>query len=357
MLNEAQLLKNLESGAVPKLRELLAEVPAIKVREVFREVKTNDQVIDIVVDLFAGDLRRKLVCEFRANGQPRNVRFALMQLRDYVAHIGEGAVPVFIAPYLSPEARALCQAMGAGYLDFEGNARIVFDGVFIERTVPHTPPADRRELRSLFKPKSAQVLIALLEDPQRAWRVTELAAAAQVSVGHVSNIRAGLLDREWGRVSASGLSLSEPNALLNAWRDAYRQPAGHRLARYSPLHGKELEKIVRDLRINMTAGQLALASFSAARWLAPYAKTTTEYFYVDAIGADLLAEALKLTSPAMGENVVVFVPKDEGMFRNTLEPAPGAVCTGLVQTYLDLAIAGERGREAADHLRQERLRW
>jgi hypothetical protein len=33
------------------------------------------------------------------------------------------------------------------------------------------------------------------------------------------------------------------------------------------------------------------------------------------------------------------------------------VCTSPVQTYLDLAAAGERGQEAADHLRQERLQW
>ncbi|MDA4631000.1 hypothetical protein NZA98_07735, partial [Escherichia coli] len=32
-------------------------------------------------------------------------------------------------------------------------------------------------------------------------------------------------------------------------------------------------------------------------------------------------------------------------------------CTSSVQTYLDLAIAGERGAEAADHLRKEKLSW
>jgi hypothetical protein len=49
--------------------------------------------------------------------------------------------------------------------------------------------------------------------------------------------------------------------------------------------------------------------------------------------------------------------KDHGLFRNTVEPVPGAICTSPVQTCLDLAAAGERGREAAEHLRRERLRW
>lgn len=40
-----------------------------------------------------------------------------------------------------------------------------------------------------------------------------------------------------------------------------------------------------------------------------------------------------------------------------IEPAPGIICTSAVQTYLDLAQAGERGGEAAKHLRLERLDW
>jgi hypothetical protein len=30
-----------------------------------------------------------------------------MQLRDHIAHLGEGAIPLLMAPYLSPEAQAL----------------------------------------------------------------------------------------------------------------------------------------------------------------------------------------------------------------------------------------------------------
>ena len=48
---------------------------------------------------------------------------------------------------------------------------------------------------------------------------------------------------------------------------------------------------------------------------------------------------------------------DYQLILDTVEPAPGVACTSPVQTYLDLSKAGERGREAADHLRQERLQW
>jgi hypothetical protein len=100
-----------------------------------------------------------------------------------------------------------------------------------------------------------------------------------------------------------------------------------------------------------------LASFSAAQWLAPYARTNTLYFHGDHKGLSVLQERLALSSPARGENVVISQIKDDGLFRDAVEPVPHLLCTSPVQTYLDLYIAGERGKEAAEHLREEKLKW
>jgi hypothetical protein len=299
-----------------------------------------------------------LVCEVKSSGQPRHVRTALLQLRDYVPHHEPGSTPVFVAPYLSPGAQALCRDYAVSFLDLEGNVRLLFDGIFIERLVASKPVVERRELKSLFTPKSAQVLRVMLRDPSRAWRVTELAKTADVSLGHVSNVRAGLLDREWAQVSDAGMFLSDPDALLDAWRDTYESPAGKRMSFYTTLHGSAFEEATRQvLRSGRNTGQAALASFSAAHWLAPYGRTGTQYFYADDANLEHLYTALKLSSAAKGENVVVTVLKDTGLFHDTVEPAPGVICTSPIQTYLDLAAAGERGREAADRLRREKLRW
>jgi hypothetical protein len=314
--------------------------------------------VDIVAHIDVSGTRHVLVCEVKSSGQPRHVRMALLQLRNYVAHQAQDATPVFIAPYLTPEAQALCREHDVGFMDLEGNARLVFDGIFIERQVASKPVAERRELRSLFKPKSAQVLRAMLRDPHRAWRVTELAQVADVSLGHVSNVRTGLLDREWAQVSDEGLHLSEPDALLDEWCDAYEPPAGRRMSFYTTLHGSSLEEAARRvLHVDREAGLAVFASFSAAQWLAPYGRTGMQYFYADNAGLDRLKEHLKLSLSPKGENVIVTVPKDSGLFRDTVEPAKGAVCTSAVQTYLDLWVSGERGQEAAEHLRQEKLSW
>ena len=355
MLKAIDSMNALERRAAEALTGLLAQVPAIELTGIDVEPQG---AVDILAHVRIAGHRHALACEVQTSGQPRHVRTALLQLRDYIAHRKGGATPLFIAPYLSPEAQALCREHGIGFLDLEGNTRLVFDGVFIERRVASKPPAERRDLKSLFKPKSAQVLRVMLHDPRRAWRVAELAAATEVSLGHVSNVRTALLDREWARVEPDGLTVTEPDALLDSWRDAYEPPAGRRLGFYTTLHGNAFEDAARQaLAAANNSGHALFASFSAAQWLAPYARTGSQFFYADDAGLDALRQALKLSAASKGENVVVTLPKDHGLFRDRVEPAPGIVCTSPVQTYLDLAAAGERGREAADHLRRERLTW
>ncbi len=75
-------------------------------------------------------------------------------------------------------------------------------------------------------------------------------------------------------------------------------------------------------------------------------------------GLEKLKIALQLLElPARVKTSSSLFPKDRGLLEDTVEPAPGAVCTGVIQTYLDLAAAGERGQEAAEHLRREQLKW
>lgn len=347
-----------EQQAADALRRLLEEVPAIKQLEVRLVSRQEDRAIDLIAHIVALGGSHTLVAEVKSSGQPRHVRSALLSLRDYVDRQAEPVTPVLIAPYLSAQAQDMCREFDVAFLDLEGNARLSFGTFFISRQFARKPVTQRRELRSLFKPKSVQVLKVMLRDPPHAWRVAELGEAAGVSLGHVSNVRTSLLDREWAQLSEDGVFLSNPGALLDAWRESYEPPAGERQAFYTTLHGATFEGAVRAMRTSFAnAGLVALASFSAAQWLAPYARTGIHHFYADQAGLETLHSALKLSSANKGENVVVTVLDDRGLFLDTVEPAPGVICTSPVQTYLDLAHAGERGEEAADHLRRERLQW
>ena len=351
-------MKDILRTAELALKTLLAQIPVIEIARVRLEQRIGDRRVDLAASVRTGGESYTLACEVLANGQPRYVDIGLLRAREHLSVGGLNIVPVLVAPYFSPSTREMCHRSGVGYIDLEGNARLAFGAVFIDRQLSDKPSVERRELKSLFRPKSAQVLRILLREPDRRWRVTALADAACVSLGHVSNVRTGLLDRQWAETDKDGLFLSNPSALLDSWRDSYSPEPGDRRSFYTTLHGTALVEAARGaLGAADTRGSAAFASFSAAGWIAPYARTGTHYFYATEGGLGKLTSALNLEPASKGENIVVTIPKDEGVFIDTIEPAPGAICTGLVQTYLDLTLAGERGEEAARYLRQERMTW
>jgi len=350
-------MKELEKKSIEALHSLLAKIPILEVKSLNPAEHSTAWAPDFVVEIITSGKSHALVCEIQASGQPRFVTSAILHLRDYINTHEIAATPILIAPYLSPASRQACREKNVGYVDLEGNAWISFAGVFIDRQVAEKPPSEHRELKSLFKPKSAQIIRRMLREPNHEWRVIELSQASGVSLGQVSNVRTALLNREWARATDNGFCLRDPQTVLGAWVEAYERPSGERKTFYTPLHGSALENAARNAISQCKDATILFSSFSAAQWLAPYARVNTHHFYADDKGLEVLINALKLAPAPKGENVVITLPKDEGVLLDTVEAAPGVICTSPVQTYLDLSVSGERGKEAAEHLRQEQLKW
>jgi hypothetical protein len=347
---------SIERAAEATLRGLLEKVPTIHLSEIVEQAGPPGHKIDFVAHLSIDGRAHTLLCEAKANGQPRYVREAIHHLNFIARAFAPDATPVLVAPYLSKEAQALCTDAHVSYADLEGNCRLAFDSVFIEREVATRPASVKRELRSLFKPKSAQVLRRLLRDPFQAWRVVDLAQATDVSLGHVSNVRKALIQRDWAEAGDEGLRLTAPDDLLDAWRDNYEPPAGDRISSYTTLHGQMLSDALRQATEEPGA-RIALASYTAAQWLAPFARGGMDFVYVDAAGFAALRKHLEIGPIARGANLEVIHLTDQGPLLDAIEAAPGRMVTSPVQTYLDLWVSGERGREAADFLRREKLKW
>lgn len=344
-----------EREALEALSALLDAIPGVQHVEV--ELTDLDAHVDIIAHFTFADRPLTLICEVKSSGQPRFVRGAIYQLKHHLVTAQRNSIPLVIAPFLSEQAQAVCREEQVGYLDFAGNALIAFDTVYIERTAGAQPKAEKRALRSLFKPKSARILRTLLRDPGPPWRVAELAHAAGVSIGLASSVGTALRDREWAIKTDDGLALRDPDGLLDAWAGEYEPPEGRQVRLYTHLHSAALDDAVRDAMSDHAAGRVLLGSYSAADWLAPYARNSNRYLYADREGLAHLTEALKLTQAEKGGNVIVNIPNEDGVFADMVRPEPGIACTSPVQTYLDLIDGGERGREAADHLRRELLQW
>lgn len=358
MLKVPNSVKRVEKRGAVELERLLKRIPRIKLKSLKIGPMQKDPGFDVQVRVELDGKQHTLIAEVKSSGQPRYAREAILRLKAIAAHFNPPAIPVFIAPFLTESTRDLCFQQGVFYLDFEGNARMAFDSVYLEIASPQRPSSPRREYRSLFKGRSAKVLRVLLSSPDRSWKLTDLAQESFVSIGHVSNVQSSLLDREWAERNDLGLSLTAPRALLDAWSTAYERPLAAERRFYTTLHGSMLEEALRDLfRSAKETAHLAVASFSAAQWISPFGRTPTQYFYADEDSLDLLKGSLRLSSASKGENVVVWIPKDRDVYFGSTEQARGICCTSALQTYLDLMQGGERGREAADHLRKTTLSW
>lgn len=129
-------MDELEMRATEALRSLLGQVSVIKLKEIRRESKGS-----VLADVDVLGHRHTLACQVKPNAQPDDLRTALRNLSN--TNRKDAAIPVMIAPYMSPEAQALCKESHAGFIDLEGNARLAMGEVFIGKRAftPHTSVA------------------------------------------------------------------------------------------------------------------------------------------------------------------------------------------------------------------------
>jgi hypothetical protein len=131
----------LEVRAAEALKSLLEEVSAVKLKEMKRESPARGRATEILAHIDIYGHSHTLACEVNADTRPSKVRASLRKLEDCAAHLAGETTLVLIAPYLSPEAQALCKQSHAGFLDLEGNARLSLGEVFIGKRSTRQQPA------------------------------------------------------------------------------------------------------------------------------------------------------------------------------------------------------------------------
>jgi hypothetical protein len=133
--------RDLRDQAIRALREALREVSGIKIKEIQAESAGRHGAKNIIANIDIYGHNRTLVCKVRESTQALNVRRALKDLSTCVGACAEGTMPILIAPSLSQEAQTLCAESNAGFLDLEGNVRLVMKDIFIaKRSMPHRRP-------------------------------------------------------------------------------------------------------------------------------------------------------------------------------------------------------------------------
>jgi len=236
---------SIHGKTIPPLLECLKAVPFAEVLDWQEEPFIDGVRPDGIVRVRLPKAEKTLIVEAKENGQPRHARAAVNQLLRFELAI-PGAYGVFIAPYISPSAADICRQEGIGYVDLAGNCFLSFDEVYIEREGRPNPFSEKSYLRSLYFPKAERVLRVLLAHAGRRWTITNLAAEADVSIGHVHKVKELLTGREWLDVTADGVALAKPELLLAEWSQNYRFARNGKHNYYSMKPVNEIETAIGD---------------------------------------------------------------------------------------------------------------
>jgi hypothetical protein len=273
-------------------------------------------------------------------------------------------VRVFAAPHLSPRMRELCEEHGWSWYDLAGNCWISVPGILhLERTGRPSVHKRPKPTANLGTPEAGRVIRALLAPEHSAisWTQRRLHQAdyADVSLGMVNKVVQHLRDEAFIRETpGGGFVLRDPLKLLFAWRDVYRFDSHERREYFTLMSGTALRIALAEMH-SQPDGHAAYAAFSAAEIQAPHVRQSKTWLYVrheDLPKLEAMAEAKQVDS---GNNLVVLIPKDLGVFAFSEGARRGEFrmpCTNVVQTYVDLWHCGGRGREAAEAILGQRVK-
>lgn len=129
----AEKSRELEVRAAEALRATLRQVSTIEIKEMKVETRGAGREIGILVSVGVLGHDHTLACKVMPSGALDYVRRALRELHEDVTRLPGDTMPVFIAPYLEPEARELCRESKAGFVDLEENAHLMMGEVFISK--------------------------------------------------------------------------------------------------------------------------------------------------------------------------------------------------------------------------------
>jgi hypothetical protein len=360
MNNKPLSYAELETALASRLRELLGGVEWLHQIEVW--MARPDAGFDLLAELpLPGGGKAALCVECKSELRPSLFRqFAERKFSPTGNY--KAVVRTLALPWISPRIAELCAEHGWSWFDLAGNHRLDIPGLLrLQRTGCSPVHSSLKPTANLSTPEAGRVIRALLvpDNTGIRWTQREMQNHCQpnVSLGLVNKVIRHLRDEAFIEESNEGFHLRDPLKLLSAWRDAYRFEQHERRGYFTLLQGKKLREVLYrfGLHVNLTA----YASFSAAEFQAPHVRQLKTWLYVRQQDLSEFEEMVEAKPVDSGDNVVVLIPDDEGIFYMADGGVVGDMrlaCTNGVQTYVDLYYSGGRGQEAAEALLDQRLK-
>lgn len=362
---------HLEKDVLAAFEQTLQSVPHLAIlgrrESVLLHAKNSRYEVDAILQIEMNGKPVTLLVETKREVFPRDAREAIWQLRrlQEALHDAEGtdsSLPILASRSISEGAKEFLRSENVSYFEEGGSLFLANPNVYILLDKPPSRKTARTQ-RSLFSGRRAQVLLALLQDPE-PWRsVNELAEKIFVSPATVSQVLVELERREWVSTRGTGprkqRTLQQPTALLDAWKKQIIDAPKPQLRRFFVPSLKAEELL---LRVNQICEAHSIAYAITGEWAAqiysPFLSSITQVrlrFPEDQPISALTSE-LKAREVGEGSNLIFLEKTSYGdfLFR---EHERGVWLANPIIVYLDLLQSDGRAKEMAEHLRRERIHF
>lgn len=362
---------NLEKDVLAAFEQTLQSVPHLAIlsgrESVLLQAKSSRYEVDAILQIEMNGKPLTLLIETKREVFPRDAREAIWQLRrlQEALHDAEGtdsSLPILASRSISDGAKEFLRSENISYFEEGGSLFLANPDVYILLDKPPSRKTARTQ-RSLFSGRRAQVLLALLQEPE-SWRsVNELAEKVFVSPATVSQVLVELERREWVSTRGTGprkeRKLQQPTALLDAWKKQIIDAPKPQLRRFFVPSLKADELL---LRINQICEAHNIAYAITGEWAAqiytPFLSSVSQVrlrFPEDQPISTLISE-LKAREVGEGSNLIFVETASYGNFL-CRERERGVWLANPIIVYLDLLQSDGRAKEMAEHLRLERIHF
>jgi hypothetical protein len=273
------------------------------------DVVVAGRLIDALVELAGPDQTKAiLVVEAKRSVVTRDLPAALEQIQSAGSQLARPVVPMLVARYLPPSARAWLEERGVSYADATGNLRVALErpALFLhDKGTDHDPwRGPGRPRGTLQGPPAARVVRALVDFTPPV-TVPELVRRSGASTGATYRVvefleREALIERIRQGTRQGPIKTVDWRRLLERWSEDYGFQRSNTVGAY--LQPRGLDAVLDGLAASHGL-RYALTGSLAARRLAPYAPSRLAMIYVDDPGQ--AAAQLTLRPVDSGANVLL----------------------------------------------------
>lgn len=235
--------------------------------------------IDLTASLTSPTAPITIAIEASSTSRLSSILEAVHKAKQYAK--ADKAVPMVASSFLSQRLRDVLKKENVGYLDLAGNLYLNLPTTYVEKIVDKNPFSNTPPLKNVFAPVSSRVTRAMLVEPAKAWNISELANATDVSLGQTYNVLAAMASERLARKNEDNKWVIEnPADLLDAWKGFYPTYKSQKYTFFSYAATPNVDMITK-VADNAALPPYALIFFSGADMVAPFIRGLNKVqFYV-----------------------------------------------------------------------------